>query len=377
MAKPTLQDIQVTDAPRFIVPGSPMLTSDFSDGVPEEDEGEDPEGDEEGDEDEPEADDVDIADEAPEADEAEDADAGDEAGADDEQDGNPDFSFAPFVEDLLEEGGFTLPEGKTMEDYDDTIEGFRAFAKDSANEIVVSAVAGLPPTAQRIMQLALKGGSEEDLQALLILEDGPSWAEADLEEEDVQRAAVEEAMRLREPELTDEEVAERIVDLEDLNKLRKQAERDLKFLQKQDDAKKEALEKQVEAREKEAVKAYEAEVTQVRNYINEQTQVAGLKLTKKDREDFMTYLTVKDREGKTQADRNNSFERRIQKEFLNFKNFSLGALKAEAKTEATKEIRKALARHPGNSHRPNTGSRPSNSPELGKIIGPTAYQGAE
>ncbi len=313
---------------------------------------------------------TDLQDDDPEDDDAEvEADADTTNDTEDEE-----FSFAPIAADFIEGGVWELPEGKKLEDYDDSPEGMREMAQDAGKVIIQKAIAALPPTAQRIVDLAMKGGQEEDLQKLLTLEDSVDWAEADLDEEDDQKAIVEEAMRLRDPDLSDEEIAEELADLEDLGKLAKQAGKDQKFLIKHQDAEKAEVEKVVAKREQEAVAAYEESVTQIRNYITEQKEIAGLELTKADREGFMAYLTVKDKAGLTQADKMNTPERRIQKEFLNYKNFNLTKLKREAITEATKDMKKNLGRYNPSARRTTEAGRPDNMEGLsGKIVSPQQY----
>lgn len=280
-----------------------------------------------------------------------------------------------MVTDLLEGGVLVLPEGKTIADYDDDEDGFQEVITDTVKARLAAQVAELPDTAKRIMELALKGGTEDDLQALLVLEDGPDWEAVDLDEEDVQKAVVEEAMRLRDPELTDEEIADSLADLEDLGKLAKQAAKDQKYLIKHQEGQKAAIEAQVAEREKEAEEAYKKEVATVRNYITEVKEIAGLSLSKADREGFMAYLTVKDKAGKTKADYANTPERRIQKEFLNYKDFNLGKLKREAVTDATKEIKKQLGRYNAGRGTSNAGNRPQRRPDAldGQVVSPTAW----
>ena len=301
---------------------------------------------------------------------------------DEEQDDEPndededdEFSFAPMVTDLLEDGVLVLPEGRTIADYDDDKDGFQEVIRDSAYQTLQNTIAELPATAQRIMQLALSGGSEQDLQQLMSLEDGPDWDAVDLDDEDVQKAVVEEAMRLKEPELTDEEIADALADLEDLGKLGKQAAKDQKYLVKHQDGQKAQVEAQVQEREQASEDAYKQEVANVRNYINEIKDIAGLGLTKADRDGFMAYLTVKDKQGKTQADHMNTPERRIQKEFLNYKNFNLGKLKREAVTEATKEVRKQLGRYNAGRGTSNQGQRPTKRADAldGAVMSPSAW----
>lgn len=292
-----------------------------------------------------------------------------------DEDEDDEFSFAPMVTDLLEEGVLVLPEGKTIADYDDDKDGFQEVIRDSASQTLRNTIAELPATAQRILQLAMNGGSEQDLQQLLALEDGPDWETVNLDDEDVQKAVVEEAMRLKEPELTDEEVADALADLEDLGKLGKQAAKDQKYLLKHQDGQKAAVEAQVQERELANEEAYRQEVANVRNYINETKEIAGLTLDKKDRDGFMAYLTIKDKQGKTQADHLNTPERRIQKEFLNYKNFNLGKLKREAVTEATKEVRKQLGRYNAGRGTSNQGQRPTKRAEAldGAVMSPSAW----
>ena len=304
--------------------------------------------------------------------EYDDEEADEEAPDEDEDD---EFSFAPMVTDLLEDGVLVLPEGKTIADYDDDKDGFQEVIRDSAYQTLQNTIAELPATAQRIMQLAMNGGSEQDLQALMTLEDGPDWDAVDLDDEDVQKAVVEEAMRLKEPELTDEEIADALADLEDLGKLGKQAAKDQKYLVKHQDGQKAQVEAQVQEREQANEDAYKQEVANVRNYINEIKDIAGLGLTKADRDGFMAYLTVKDKQGKTQADHMNTPERRIQKEFLNYKNFNLGKLKREAVTEATKEVRKQLGRYNAGRGTSNQGQRPTKRADAldGAVMSPSAW----
>ena len=295
--------------------------------------------------------------------------------ADVDADDDEGFSFAPMVSDLLDEGVLVLPEGKTIADYNDDSEGFQEAITDTVNARMSAAVAELPRTAQRIMDLALRGGTEEDLQQLLALEDGPDWEAVDLDDEDVQKAVVEEAMRLKEPELTDEEVADAIADLEDLGKLAKQAAKDQKYLAKAQEGQKAQVEAAAGQREQQAEESYRQEVSAVRNYLAEISEIAGIPLSKADRDGFMAHLTVRDRHGKTGADYANTPERRIQKEYLNYKGFNLGKLKREATTEATKEIKKQLGRYNTGRGTSNQGQRPSTGREglAGAVMSPSAY----
>ena len=291
---------------------------------------------------------------------------------DQEPEGDDAFSYSSLVSDLAASGILHIDEDK---EYDDTPEGFQEIISDTANQRISEVISALPPTAQRIVQLAMKGGAEEDLQALLTLEDGPDWEAVDLEDEDIQLSVVEEAYRLREPEASDEEVKEHLSDLQDLGKLGRQAVKDQKYLIKEQEAQKVAIEAQITVREQAAQANYQQEITRVKNFIAETTEIAGLKLTKKDREDFLDYLTIKDKAGQTQSDRLNTYERRIQKEFLNFKNFNLGKLKQQAVSEATKEVKKQLGRYNVGRTRQNSSSgRPSNNEAFGgRIVLPGEY----
>lgn len=359
--KAALDDFELNESSSFVSPGQflgeePAQTGDDQEDEEEEQEEQEEEG---------------TPRFTPEVEEQEDEEQKEEQ-EDDE------FSFAPIAADFLEEGVWELPEGKTLEDYDDSPEGMREMAKDAGHAQLLKTVASLPDTAQKIMALALKGNAtEEDLQALLTLEDGPNWEEADLEDEDVQRAIAEEAMRLREPEISEEEVAEAIQDLIDIGKLDKQAAKDQKYLIRAQEADKAAVELAVEERAKAAEKAYKEEITFVENFITEAKEIGGLPVTKKDREDFMNFLTVKGKDGLTQSERMNTMERRIKKEYLNFKDFNLGKLKREAVTEATKDIKKQLARYNSGSRPTNTGNRPVTKDIQGTFMSPSQFLAAQ
>jgi hypothetical protein len=360
MAKASIKDFQVSNT-RFAMPGESISVDDADvddlDAADEDQEDLDEDAQDLEDENEVDTDDTDVAD----TDEAE-----DEESTEDEEE----FSYTPFVSDLAADGVLTIVDGK---DYDDSPEGLKEIIQDTVSSRISTKVATLPPTAQKLWELAEKGATEEDIQDYLTLDNGPDWEEADLEDEDVQAAIVEEALRLRDPEATDEDIEEAVADLRDLGKLEKQAAKDQKFLIKQQDLQKESIGKQVEQRQAEQLENYKKEVTKVKNFIEETKEIAGLSLTKKDREDFLAYLTVKDKDGLTQSDKMNTYERRIQKEFLNFKNFNLGKLKQQAVTEATKEVRKELSRY-NKTVRNNGATRPERREAFGgRIILPGEF----
>ena len=358
MAKTSIKDFQVSTT-RFAMPGEvPAEDVDQDDLDMDTDEG--------AEDDEDEQEDTDLEEDT----DTTENDTEDGEGEGDEDSEDEEFSYTPFTADLVAEGVLTTLEGK---EYDDSPEGFQEIINDTVASRISTQVAALPPTAQKLWELAQKGATEEDLQQLISLENGPDWSEADVEDEDVQAAIVEEALRLRDPEATDEEIEEAVADLKDLGKLEKQALKDQKFLVKQQEAEKKAIEEELETRKTTQLETYKKEVTKVKNFIEETKEIAGLALTKKDREDFLNYLTVKDKDGLTQADKMNTYERRIQKEFLNFKNFNLGKLKQQAVTEATKEVKKELARY-NSKLRSNGQSRPESKEAFGgRIILPGEF----
>ncbi len=293
----------------------------------------------------------------------------DEQEANETEDTEDEFSYEPFFQDLVAEG--ILFDKDAEEGYDDSIEGVRQAFKDARERDVASYIESLPPTAQAIMKLARQGATEDDIQALITLEEGADWESADMSDEDIQAAAVEEAMRLRDPDLSEEDIAEKLEDLKDLGKLEKQAERDQKFLLKHQESQKTAISKQVEARKAEQEAAYEKEITTVKTYLDNSEAIAGYKLTKRDREGFLDFLYKKDKDGKTEAMKASTPERQLQKEFLSYKNFNVGKVERDATTEITKNIKKQLSRYK-NSAGGNQPIRVEKEPEgiIGKILLP-------
>lgn len=99
-------------------------------------------------------------------------------------------------------------------------------------------------------------------------------------------------------------------------------------------------------------RAREAQETKVREYwdnvvntINKADSIGGLPIPKNKKQDFIKYLTVRDKDGLTEYQRKTAnTEESLKLALASFTGYDYASIKKEAKTEVTKDIKKTISR---------------------------------
>jgi hypothetical protein len=260
----------------------------------------------------------------------------------DDSDEESEFSFSPLVNDLRD-NEVLLVDDEDLKDFDPkSMESFKGLVTKSVDKLLQKKLDSIDPTAKRVLELAEKGADIReafDVTAGLV-----DFDALDMEDRDNQVGLITDHLMAQ--GFDEDYIEERISDLEDLDKLDREAAIAAKFLKKQQDESLKAYEKSIENDKLNRQKLYEDEVKEVKKTIDSFDEIAGFKLTKKDKEAFKDYLfkpVTKD--GLTQADIDNSTDNKLKKEFMSFKKFAFDKVEKKASTRISKEIEKNLSRY--------------------------------
>lgn len=143
-----------------------------------------------------------------------------------------------------------------------------------------------------------------------------------------------------------EDIEERLKNYDEsgiLEREAKLAQKKLIKLQEQDKIK---LLREQEQAKQDRIKAEETYWDNVKNSIKSAKDIAGIPLNDKQKDEFTKYLTVKDKSGLTQYQKDLQADKEIALKlaFASFSKFDFSKVKAMAKSEVTKDVKKVLSR---------------------------------
>lgn len=143
-----------------------------------------------------------------------------------------------------------------------------------------------------------------------------------------------------------EDVEERIKNYDESGILEREAKLAQKKLIKLNEQDKVNLLKQQEQAKQDRIKAEETYWDNVKTSIKSAKDIAGIPLNDKQKEEFSKYLTVKDKQGLTQYQKDLQADKEIALKlaFASFSKFDFSKVKASAKSEVVKDVKKALSR---------------------------------
>jgi uncharacterized membrane protein len=250
----------------------------------------------------------------------------------DSSDSEEEFSYGKLAEKFVQDGLLEFDEEK---EYEDSDEGFKQIIEDTVSKKIEAKWKELPEE-YRLLYDHLKAGKplEEFSQNNQFID----YDEVDLDDEDNQKYLIAE--QLREQGFSDEDIEEEVRDAEDLGKLKKKAEVAKKFLEKRDEVRRQEYEQELKSEQLRREQEIQENIKEIENQILATEEIAGFKLDKKEREQFRDYLLKPDKKtGKTQAQLNDSPERRLKLAYLDFKDFNAADVAKRAETKATRTIR--------------------------------------
>jgi hypothetical protein len=191
-------------------------------------------------------------------------------------------SFEPFIDSLVENN---ILKHFPDEEIEDSVEGFNKLIDFNVQKQFEEVIFGLSPLAQKLLEVELNGGDIKELLNEDVIED---YSQYDLEDEDTSKELIRRYNVLKG------------LDSEDIIDLIEKAEEKGTLLQKAEQAQNELIRYQERLLEESEQKALEEknrrqsiiedDIKENFNIINSVDEIAGIKLTRADKEAFKDYL---------------------------------------------------------------------------------------
>ena len=217
---------------------------------------------------------------------------------------------------------------------------------DITYEPTVSGLKELLKDNYKALKTKLEEENNEILAAKLAEIEGSTQVKfADMSTEDSGNAELMLTKWYEATGLDEEEIADKLAELNDLGLLSKEAKLAQKFLVRTE-KEQEVLLKETKAREvQEAAKENETYVANLKKAIQDTEDVIGIKPTAKQKKEFTDYLFKFDREGKTQAMKDSEDEsKRLELAWMQYLKFNAKTLETTARTKVVNDIEKKQRR---------------------------------
>ena len=256
----------------------------------------------------------------------------------DEDGDEPEVSFKPLVEALSEKGILVY---NSEDEFEDTDEGLESVIVKTIQSGIEEYKASLPEELHELANFIDLGGNINDyLQAKSNV---ATLENIDITKEDVQEKVLRAYLKTQ--EYTEDEIEDAINDYTDSLMLEKEAKRALNKLTKIAEKEEAELLQRQQALEAEQKKQYEDYITNLKSTIMKSENIAGLKVSERDRKAFSDYLTKPDRNGKTE------YAKDLEKDYMNnsialayfkFKNFNFEDIEKKVEKKITKDIKSKM-----------------------------------
>ena len=258
-------------------------------------------------------------------------------------------------------------------DYDDTVEGLTALTKDVASTMAEEQLDGLfeqYPEIQKHLEFVLNGGDSNQFYQL-----GnrmASVANANVTEDNalMQKAVLTEYFRVKGHD--DDFISELLNDYEVSDKLYDKAIKAKDALLKYEEGNQKQLMEQQKQTLQEQKKQAEEFWSDVNTTIQDSREFSGVVVQEKDKKKFFDYISKPvDKQGNTRRDIDHNeaeMDVRLAIDYLMFKGFKLDEIiKAKAKTETAKTLRKQIRSSKPKSVKGAKGKRKSTSTDLDSL----------
>lgn len=244
------------------------------------------------------------------------------------------FSYKAFLTHLNEQG---LVQFEDREDLEDTPDVVYESINRTVQEGIKSYKDSIPETGKQFLDYLEKGGDPK--KYIDTLQRPINLDKLDLDNESDQELVMREYLKLS--DYSSEEIDETIADYKDGLLLDKQSKVAFKKLEKSFDKRNESLIKEQEAYAESQREQYANYQKLVDTTIESSTNLAGLEITKAEKDSFKKYLLLRDKDGLT------SYEREVQEDpvktqlelaYLKFKKYDFASAKKQGESEATKKL---------------------------------------
>jgi hypothetical protein len=256
---------------------------------------------------------------------------------DDEESEEDEEVFTDIVKHLMDKGVVAIDPDK---EYEDSEEGFAEIIEDTVRLKEQERLESLSPQARRLLEIEELGGDIKEAFEELYSFD---YNNVDINDEDNQELLVTEHLKLQGYDEAD--IEETVEGLKDLNKLSKHASIAQKYFVSQQEAEREEYVTRLANEREEREAAKQETLREVMSTIDATDNLGVFSnISRQEKEQFKRYLFEKDKDGKTQAERDNSLEAILINEFNKFKGFDYSLIENRAKTKTTVDWRKKSQR---------------------------------
>lgn len=258
---------------------------------------------------------------------------------------NDDFTFSPFIQELVDSDVLVMPEGK---DYDDTTEGFKELIEDNAKlkfEDYKNNTLKNPVSIKFIEFLEAGGTPDEFIERASEI---PDYANMKLDDEATVKNMIADHLFIQGYE--EEDIKTQLEEYEELGSLTKQGTIAQKYLIRYAEKELANITKQQQEAEEQKQTALQLELEELKKDIYEKPEIGGFKLTKTERDNLLNYITkpVK-REGNkvyTQNTLDDSKETKLAIALYKMKKFSFKDIENKIETKKVGELQNQLKKKP-------------------------------
>ncbi len=249
------------------------------------------------------------------------------------------FSYSPFIQELVDSDLLTIPEGK---EYDDTTDGFKELIDDNVHlkheEFKNNLI---NPTSAKFLEFLEAGGNpDEYIQKSAEI---PDYANMDLEDENTLKNLIADHLTVQGYDT--EDIDAQIAEYEEIGSLAKHATTAQKYLVKHAEKELANITKQQQQTEAERIKMLQEEEEAARDIIFNK-EIGGFKLPKTERDRLYDYIfkPIKKENGRilTQNLLEDDAETKIALAYYKMKKFSFKDIEAKVETKQASKLQEQL-----------------------------------
>jgi hypothetical protein len=266
---------------------------------------------------------------------------GSEGNQNNEDSDTGEFSFVPFVEDLVANSGLVLDESK---EYEDSVEGFREIIEDNIQAGIEAYKDSLGAKALELVEFLEAGGDLTEFMALNEVD----YNKIDLDDEDNQQNLVVEHLEKTGHE--EAEIEELLEEYKTTGGLARQARIAQKYLAREHEKEVAFAIANKKKEEEDFQRTLEEQTEQLYKTVIETKEIKGIKVTKKEMEQVYDYMVSPiDNKGTTRFIAEVTDEDRLAFAYFKMKGFKFDDLKKEVKSETAQKLKKHLGRYKDNN----------------------------
>lgn len=256
---------------------------------------------------------------------------------------NEEFTFSPFVQELVDSDLLEMPEGK---DYDDDINGFKELIDDNVRLKIEDYKANVlkNPISVKFFEFLENGGNPDEF--IERSSEIPDYANADLEDETTLKNLIADHLHIQ--GYDKEDIDSLIGEYEEIGSLAKHATTAQKYLVKYAEKEIDNLVKEQNLNEERRIQALQQEAEVLKDAIYKSSDIGGFKLTKTERDKLYDYIMkpVKTENGKiyTQNTLEDSTEIKLALALYKMKKFNFKDIENKVETKKVNELQTQLKR---------------------------------